>query len=318
MSSQVLTPRAKQMAEVATATTIVAGCPVAVVWWLRLDGGCHLGAGLAIGLGMAISLLLSYIGRIIWETRPGSEDLLFSELMVWGYLHRLRSQRRLANVTGLLAPVGDDAARPASKEQKRNVKLLEQLVSGMETHDPYLHGHSRRVARHSWMIARQMALPREEVARIRTAAAIHDVGKINTPKSILHKPDRLTDAEYEVIKRHPGEGADMVEVLGDPVITSIVRHHHERVDGSGYPHEPLGGGHPARVRGSSPWRTPSTRSPRRGPTVRPALTRRRSTSSGRRPGRAWTRMWSGPSAPTTPVEGRWRSGRSSPACRSAW
>ena len=56
--------------------------------------------------GHGVSLALSYFGRIIWETRPGSEDLLFSELMVWGYLHRLRSQRRLANVAELLAPIG--------------------------------------------------------------------------------------------------------------------------------------------------------------------------------------------------------------------
>ncbi len=234
MSSHAITPRSKQVAEVAMATTIVAGFPVAVVWWLR-ESGTVTSVALAIGLGMVISLLLSYVGRVIWETRPGSEDLLFSELMVWGYVHRLLSQRRLANVPELLAPIGDVGTQPKSKEHRRNVKLLEQLVSGMETRDPYLHGHSRRVARHSWMIARQMALPREEVARIRTAAAIHDVGKINTPTSILHKPDRLTDAEFEVIKRHPGEGAEMAEVLDDAVITAIVRHHHERVDGSGYP-----------------------------------------------------------------------------------
>ena len=61
-----------------------------------------------------------------------------------------------------------------------------------------------------------MGLPRDQVARIRTAAAIHDVGKINTPKAILHKPGRLTDEEYEVIKRHPGEGAEMGGVLERP------------------------------------------------------------------------------------------------------
>ena len=235
MESPQTSHRSSQLAAVTVATAVVAGCPVAVVWWLR-STEIVTSAPVAIALGMVISLALSYVGRILWETRPGSEDVLFSELMIWGYLHRMRSQRRLANVTELLAPIGDNAPATVSpRGHQRNVKLLEQLVSGLETHDPYLHGHSRRVARQSWMIARQMGLPREEVARIRTAAAIHDVGKINTPKSILHKPGRLTDAEYEVIKRHPGEGADMCEVLEDPAIVSIVRHHHERVDGSGYP-----------------------------------------------------------------------------------
>jgi putative nucleotidyltransferase with HDIG domain len=235
MASHLANPKVKQLGAVFAATLIVAGCPVAVVWWLRASA-IVASAPLAIGLGMAISLAVSYLGRIAWEKTPGSEDVLFSELMIWGYLHRLRSQRRLANVPELLAPIGAaEHAKPRPGAQARNVKLLEQLVSGLETRDPYLHGHSRRVARHSWMIARQMGLPREEVLRIRTAAAIHDVGKINTPKSILHKPDRLTDSEYEIIKRHPGEGADMAEVLEDPQIVAIVRHHHERNDGSGYP-----------------------------------------------------------------------------------
>jgi hypothetical protein len=85
------------------------------------------------------------------------------------------------------------------------------------------------------MIARGMGLPSEDVARIRAAAAVHDVGKLRTPKAVLNKPGRLTDAEFEVIKRHPVDGAEMVAALGDAELTRIVRHHHERLDGAGYP-----------------------------------------------------------------------------------
>jgi hypothetical protein len=85
------------------------------------------------------------------------------------------------------------------------------------------------------MIARRMGLPRAEVARIRVAAAIHDVGKIDTPKEILHKPGALTVEEYEVIKKHPSDGARMAAGLRDAELTSMVRHHHERLDGTGYP-----------------------------------------------------------------------------------
>jgi hypothetical protein len=185
---------------------------------------------------MALSLSASYVGCAVWEKRPGSEDLLFSELMIWGYLHRLRTQRRLASAMELLGPMSDAQRLTLDGlSAKEQAKLLEQLVAGMETRDPYLHGHSRRVARHSWMIARRMGLPRAEVARIRTAAAIHDVGKIKTPKAVLWKAGRLTDEEYEVIKRHPGDGALMAAVLRDPGLTSMVRHHHERADGTGYP-----------------------------------------------------------------------------------
>ena len=93
MSPHPLPLKIRQFAAVLTATTVVAGCPVGVVWWLRASGTVT-SAPFAVALGMAISLALSYLGRVIWETRPGSEDLLFSELMIWGYLHRLRSDRK--------------------------------------------------------------------------------------------------------------------------------------------------------------------------------------------------------------------------------
>jgi hypothetical protein len=225
----------KQVAQVATATLLVAGCPVGVVWWLRVSGAVS-SVVLAVLLGMVLSLCASFVGCLVWEERTGSDDLLFSELMVWGFLHRWHTQRRLASALDMLGPRrAVDGGVLDGLSTTEQAKLLEQLVAGMETRDPYLHGHSRRVARHSWMIARRMGLPRAQVARIRTAAAIHDVGKINTPKAILHKAGPLTDEEYEVIKRHPGDGAQMAAVLRDPELTSMVRHHHERIDGTGYP-----------------------------------------------------------------------------------
>ena len=228
-------PSLRQFAQVSLATLLVAGLPVAAVWWLRASGAVS-SAAVGIGLGMALSLGVSRVACLVWQTRPGSEDLLFSELMIWGYLHRWRMQRRLASARELLGPISD--MQPSAingLDAKDPVSLLERLVARMETRDPYLHGHSRRVARHSWMIARRMGLSRAQVARIRTAAAIHDVGKVNTPKTILHKRGPLTAEEYDVIKSHPGDGARMVAVLHDSELTAIVRDHHERLDGSGYP-----------------------------------------------------------------------------------
>jgi putative nucleotidyltransferase with HDIG domain len=105
----------------------------------------------------------------------------------------------------------------------------------LEARDPYTHGHSRRVARHAERIAREIGLPNEQVAKIRAAALVHDIGKINIPRPILTKPGKLTDAEFAVVKRHPADGAAMVLSLGDSELTAIVRHHHERIDGTGYP-----------------------------------------------------------------------------------
>jgi hypothetical protein len=85
------------------------------------------------------------------------------------------------------------------------------------------------------MIAKTMRLSPAQVSKIRTAAAVHDVGKVETPSEILLKPGSLTDEEFAVMKQHPVTGARMVERLGDSEITDIVRHHHERMDGRGYP-----------------------------------------------------------------------------------
>ena len=231
--AQHLEPSATRLAQVVVATLLVAGFPVATVFWLRASGTIS-SAPLGLILGMALSLGGSYLGCVGWEKWPRSEDLLFSELMIWGYLHRWRSQRRLASAQAMLGPMSEAQRRSAGGlSKKEQAKLLERLVAGMETRDPYLHGHSRRVARYSWMIAKRMGLPRAQVARIRTAAAIHDVGKIETPTTILHKAGSLTAGEYEVIKRHPDDGARTTAVLKDPELTSMVRHHHERLDGSG-------------------------------------------------------------------------------------
>jgi len=234
MKPHLTAPNAKQLAQVMLATLLVAGIPVAAVWWLRVSGTVD-SVAVTLLVGMVLSLLTSWAGRVLWEKHQGSEDLLFSELMVWGYLHRRHAQRRLASAAELAAPLHTGTAGRDARAVREQTRLLGRLVAGMETRDPYLHGHSRRVARHSWMIARRMKLPAEEVARIRTAAALHDVGKTKTPKTILHKAGALTDEEYRIIKLHPGEGAEMSAVLGDPELVGMIRHHHERLDGSGYP-----------------------------------------------------------------------------------
>ena len=80
-----------------------------------------------------------------------------------------------------------------------------------------------------------MHLSPTEVATVRTAAALHDIGKILTPPEILNKAGALTEQEFEVVKRHPVDGADMLAGIGDADVTAMVRHHHERLDGAGYP-----------------------------------------------------------------------------------
>jgi putative nucleotidyltransferase with HDIG domain len=214
------------------ATALVAVMPLAVSLGLRASGVIS-SPWLSVSVAILLSLGASTAGSAYWRKHGNASEVLFSELLVWGWIRRLRQERELTNAAGLLDRVSSGHEQTLSVDRRE--QLLRQLATGLEGQDAYLNGHSRRVARHATMIARGMGLPSVEVARIRAAAAVHDVGKLRTPRVILNKPGRLTDLEFEVIKRHPVDGAEMVAAIGDPELTRIVRHHHERLDGAGYP-----------------------------------------------------------------------------------
>lgn len=214
------------------ATTVVALVPALSAWWLRNEGIVR-SALLCLFICILLSLTLSIVGAAYWKRRHAA-DIMFSELLVWGWCRRLWRERQLRNVPALV----ESAINGGHSDQltvNRRRRMLAQLSAAIEAQDPYIDGHSRRVARHSEMIAAKMRLPEDEVARIRTAAALHDVGKLSTPRDVLSKPGRLTDREFEVVKRHARDGALMVTCLEDPELTAIVECHHERLDGSGYP-----------------------------------------------------------------------------------
>ena len=112
---------------------------------------------------------------------------------------------------------------------------LRGLVTALETRVPGAAGHGRRVAAGAMVIGRRLGLAGFELERLEWAARVHDVGKIIVSPEILEKPSKLTNCEYAEVQRHAGFGARLVASLGDPALTAIVRHHHERIDGSGYP-----------------------------------------------------------------------------------
>lgn len=108
--------------------------------------------------------------------------------------------------------------------------------------------HSETVGRYAEMMARELGLSEWRISRIRLAGILHDIGKAGVPNSILHKPGPLTVEEYEVIKRHPTLGAQMIEHISLSDVREWVATHHERPDGLGYPHGLLGGAIPLEAR----------------------------------------------------------------------
>lgn len=115
-------------------------------------------------------------------------------------------------------------------------QLLESLADTVDLRDPYTGGHSRRVTEYTLQILNSMGMIGPEVELIRTAARVHDIGKIGIPDSILNKPGRLSDEEKAIMDSHAERGAVLLARYHDFARGSaIVRHHHERWDGQGYP-----------------------------------------------------------------------------------
>jgi HD-GYP domain-containing protein (c-di-GMP phosphodiesterase class II) len=112
---------------------------------------------------------------------------------------------------------------------------LRGFVTNLEARVPGSAGHAGRVAAQSRVVARRLGVDEHGVEGVGRAARVHDVGKIIVPIEILANPGALTPAEHAEIKRHATFGARLVAAVGDPELTAIVRHHHERLDGSGYP-----------------------------------------------------------------------------------
>jgi putative nucleotidyltransferase with HDIG domain len=133
-------------------------------------------------------------------------------------------------------PVGEGALGGGfARLPKSPQRSLEDLASGLELRVPGAGGHARRVSRLATATAKRLGLGREQVARIRRAALLHDIGKLETPAAVVNKPGPLNPDEFILVKRHAIVGERMVARLGDPELTAIVRHHHERFDGKGYP-----------------------------------------------------------------------------------
>jgi putative nucleotidyltransferase with HDIG domain len=124
---------------------------------------------------------------------------------------------------------------------ERSTAALEALSATVDARDTYTAGHSRRVASSASVIARELGLEGHELVVVDQAALLHDIGKIGVPDAVLLKEGPLTAAEWVVMRAHPEEGARIIERLGylDEVVPGI-RHHHERMDGRGYPDGLLG------------------------------------------------------------------------------
>ncbi len=218
------------------ATFAVVVVPLAVVFGLMAVLDPDPPVFLAAVVGVALAIAVMVIGNALWARRPEAFDVGFSELMLWRWARRRRAEEELAHGARLLGldrsgqPIDDVRISP-----EQQLQVLKDLTAALESKDPYTHGHSQRVERHSYRTAAAMGLSAEDIEDLRKAAALHDVGKIRVPDRILRKAGELTPEERIIVEEHAVVGAWMVSSVGNADVVAAVRHHHERWDGAGYP-----------------------------------------------------------------------------------
>jgi putative nucleotidyltransferase with HDIG domain len=170
--------------------------------------------------------------RLIWLAVAGVFAVLWLVLavLVRGASRMLRRQ------TTTLRQRSIELMDAYRRQEELSLEAIESLNATVEAKDPYTAGHSARVAEIAVAVGIELRLNLEQLDALRFGALFHDIGKLAVPDAILTKPDRLTDEEYELIKRHSDEGGRIVGKFGRlrPTVP-IIRYHHERWGGGGYP-----------------------------------------------------------------------------------
>jgi HD-GYP domain-containing protein (c-di-GMP phosphodiesterase class II) len=153
----------------------------------------------------------------------------------------------LADALAANVSAGIECASLLRKQRDLFFETITILAQAVELRDECTGYHTRRVTQYSILLAEDLSLPHDELELLRIGTPLHDIGKIGIDDAILRKPDKLTPEEFDIMKQHPVKGAEIIETVPDlhPILP-IVRSHHERWDGGGYP-DRLAGEEIARV-----------------------------------------------------------------------
>lgn len=159
-----------------------------------------------------------HLDRSYWQ-KPFSEDDL-----------------HLADALAAHVSAGIECAQLLRKQRDFFLQTISAMASAIELRDQYLGGHTTRVTNYSLLIGEEMGLAAKELDHLRTGGPLHDIGKIGIADAILQKDSKLTDDEYKIMKSHTTRGDDILKTIPEMKdIRPIVRSHHERWDGRGYP-----------------------------------------------------------------------------------
>jgi putative two-component system response regulator len=171
------------------------------------------------------------IGAVDYVTKPFQPAELLARVRNHMELYRLRSH---------LEDMVEERTRSLKENEVRLKNNLLETITAVsdivELRDPYTAGHQRRVASLVDALAGELGMAEEQKEGLRLAAVVHDIGKITVPSGILSKPKDLNEAEFAVIRQHPDFGCEILRTVDFAwPVADMVRQHHERLDGSGYP-----------------------------------------------------------------------------------
>jgi diguanylate cyclase (GGDEF)-like protein/putative nucleotidyltransferase with HDIG domain len=186
-------------------------------------------------LGAAVVGLVGFVNRHTgWQT-----SLLILPIIYWVYrsyrlyLGRLQDEKKRVEIEKQHVEI---EKRHVEEIASLNMRTIEALALAIDAKDHTTHTHLRRVRTYAVEMAKELGLSDLEVDAVRAAALLHDIGKLAVPEHIINKPGRLTPEEFEKMKIHPIVGAEILDRVAFPYpVAPIVRSHHERWDGSGYP-----------------------------------------------------------------------------------
>jgi len=190
---------------------------------------------LAMAMVDRTSVLSTLLDNVGVTTLLGTAALSFSGGIIWLLLQTPIGYIMAPGLFGFVLAVRGNVA-DAQRQTLLKDQTLDLAAQALDARDRYTESHSIRVADLAGRLGEQLELGDREVELIRTAGSLHDLGKIGVRDDILNKPGPLSEEEWEIMRRHPDIGADMIaqhSALAE--VAPLVRHHHERWDGSGYP-----------------------------------------------------------------------------------
>ncbi|MGA9348671.1 MAG: HD domain-containing phosphohydrolase, partial [Anaerolineae bacterium] len=219
---------------IATAISLSEGTSIMVTWREQFQ---WLAAHYLVLCMMGLFLSVAYV-----TLGPAGVIVFVLPVLMMSYVQRQYVERTEDSVRELqrmyqeLSLANREIVSASKAMRQLNEELFLTLAKIIDARDPYVSGHSAKVADYATAIAMELGLPAERVEYLRQAAFLHDIGKIGVSEHVLHKPGKLTPGEYKQVITHAALGAEFLETCqGLRHLAPFVRHHHEWWDGSGYP-----------------------------------------------------------------------------------